>query len=155
MIESDITRDANALIDDLSVLTPVHLVLHFASPASSVDYSQLPLATLDVNSKGNEFCARAALRWNARLKRFGEALVMAYVRAKNLDARIIRIFNTYGPRMRRNDGRVVPNFITQALRDEPLTIYGDGSQPRSFCYIDDLVVGIMVCAESEKTRGRS
>jgi nucleoside-diphosphate-sugar epimerase len=87
-------------------------------------------------------------------KRFGEALVMAYVRAHDIDARIIRIFNTYGPRMRSDDGRVVPNFILQALRGEPLTIYGDGSQTRSFCYVDDLVAGIMSCAGSEATRGR-
>lgn len=87
-------------------------------------------------------------------KRFGEALVMAYVREHDIDARIIRIFNTYGPRMRPRDGRVVPNFILQALRGEPLTVYGDGSQTRSFCYVDDLVAGIMACAASDATRGR-
>jgi nucleoside-diphosphate-sugar epimerase len=86
-------------------------------------------------------------------KRFGEALMMAYVRSAGLDGRIIRIFNTYGPRMRQHDGRVVPNFITQALRGEPLTIYGDGSQSRSFCYVDDLIEGIGRTIALEETRG--
>jgi nucleoside-diphosphate-sugar epimerase len=86
-------------------------------------------------------------------KRFGEAMVMTYVRDHDLDARIVRIFNTYGPRMRRGDGRVVPNFIGQALARQPLTLYGDGSQTRSFCYVSDLVDGIVRCAESERTRG--
>lgn len=87
-------------------------------------------------------------------KRFGEAMTMTCVRNGNADARIIRIFNTYGPRMRPNDGRVVSNFIVQALRGEPLTVYGDGSQTRSFCYVDDLVDGIMRAAAGEETRGR-
>jgi nucleoside-diphosphate-sugar epimerase len=86
-------------------------------------------------------------------KRFGEAMVMTYVRGYDLDARIVRIFNTYGPRMRRDDGRVVPNFIMQALAGQPLTLYGDGSQTRSFCYVTDLVDGIARCADSERTRG--
>ena len=86
-------------------------------------------------------------------KRFGEAMVMTYVRTHGLDARIVRIFNTYGPRMRRDDGRVVPNFIGQALASQPLTLYGDGSQTRSFCYVSDLVDGIVRCADSERTRG--
>ena len=86
-------------------------------------------------------------------KRFGEALVMSWVRARGADARIIRIFNTYGPRMRLDDGRVVPNFISQAISGRPLTIYGDGSQTRSFCYVDDLVDGIVRAAASERTRG--
>jgi nucleoside-diphosphate-sugar epimerase len=86
-------------------------------------------------------------------KRFGEAMVMTYVRSHGLDARIVRIFNTYGPRMRRGDGRVVPNFIGQALARQPLTLYGDGSQTRSFCYVSDLVDGIVRCADSEKARG--
>ena len=156
-----------------------------------IDYAQLPLQTLAVNSKGTEFCAHAALEWGSRLlyastsetygdplehpqretywghvnpigprscydesKRFGEALVMTYVRTHGIDARIIRIFNTYGPRMRAQDGRVVPNFILQALRGEPLTIFGDGSQTRSFCYVDDLIEGITSCAASDATRGR-
>lgn len=87
-------------------------------------------------------------------KRFGEALVMARVRANGINARIVRIFNTYGPRMRAGDGRVVPNFISQALEGRPLTIYGDGSQTRSFCYVDDLVRGILSAATSDEARGR-
>jgi nucleoside-diphosphate-sugar epimerase len=192
LLERDITERHRELIDDLRAkYGHVDLILHFASPASPIDYAQLPLQTLAVNSKGTEFCAQAALEWKTRMlyastseaygdplqhpqretywgnvnpvgprscydesKRFGEALVMAYVRAHDIDARIIRIFNTYGPRMRSDDGRVVPNFILQALRGEPLTIYGDGSQTRSFCYVDDLVAGIMSCAGSEATRGR-
>ena len=192
LLERDVTTAHRELIDDLRAkYGQIDLILHFASPASPIDYAQLPLQTLAVNSKGTEFCAQAAFEWRARMlyastseaygdplehpqretywghvnpigprscydesKRFGEALVMAYVRAHDIDARIIRIFNTYGPRMRSDDGRVVPNFILQALRGEPLTIYGDGSQTRSFCYVDDLVAGIMACAASEATRGR-
>lgn len=192
LIERDVTVDHRALIDELrATYGPIELVLHFASPASPIDYAQLPLQTLAVNSKGTEFCAQAALEWNARFlyastseaygdplehpqretywgnvnpvgprscydesKRFGEALVMAYLRAHDLDARIVRIFNTYGPRMRSDDGRVVPNFIMQALRGQPLTIYGDGRQTRSFCYVEDLVAGIMACAASTGARGR-
>ena len=86
-------------------------------------------------------------------KRFGEAMVMTFVRTHNVDARIVRIFNTYGPRMRRGDGRVVPNFIAQALAGEPLTLYGDGSQTRSFCFVSDLVDGIVRCADAERARG--
>jgi len=86
-------------------------------------------------------------------KRFGEAMVMTYVRIYDLDARIVRIFNTYGPRMRRDDGRVVPNFIAQALAGQALTLYGNGGQTRSFCYVSDLVDGIVRCADSERTGG--
>ncbi len=86
-------------------------------------------------------------------KRYGEALTMSYLRAKDVDARIVRIFNTYGPRMRQNDGRVVPNFIAQALAGKPLSVYGDGKQTRTFCYVDDIVEGIVRCAASEKTYG--
>jgi len=192
LLERDITTAHRELIDDLRAkYGQIDLILHFASPASPVDYAQLPLQTLAVNSKGTEFCAQAALEWRTRMlyastseaygdplehpqretywghvnpigprscydesKRFGEALVMAYVRAHDIDARIIRIFNTYGPRMRSDDGRVVPNFILQALRGEALTIYGDGSQTRSFCYVDDLVAGIMACAAGDAARGR-
>src|SRR5262249_54282552 len=84
-------------------------------------------------------------------KRFAEALVMAYHRAHGLDTRVVRIFNTHGPRMRLNDGRVVPNFSPQALRGEPLTVYGDGSQTRSFCYVSDLVEGIVRLLRSDQT----
>lgn len=87
-------------------------------------------------------------------KRFGEAMIMAHIRATGIDARIVRIFNTYGPRMRIGDGRVVPNFISQALANRPLTIYGDGSQTRSFCYVDDMVRGILLAATGDGTRGR-
>ncbi|HEY2474945.1 MAG TPA: UDP-glucuronic acid decarboxylase family protein [Candidatus Cybelea sp.] len=167
------------------------LILHFASPASPIDYFEFPVETMAANSWGTLHCLRAAQRWNCRFlyastsesygdplvhpqredywgnvnpvgprscydesKRFGEALTMTFVRSAGADARIIRIFNTYGPRMRPNDGRVVSNFIVQALRSEPLTIYGDGSQTRSFCYVDDLVEGIVRCAASDQTRAR-
>ncbi len=154
-------------------------VLHFASPASPVDYLELPIQTLKVGSLGTHNALGLALAKGARFllastsevygdplvhpqnedywgnvnpigprgvydeaKRFAEAMTMAYHRAHGVDTRIVRIFNTYGPRMRINDGRVVPNFIRQALRGEPLTVYGDGKQTRSFCYVDDLIEGI-------------
>jgi dTDP-glucose 4,6-dehydratase len=154
-------------------------VLHFASPASPVDYLELPIQTLKVGSLGTHKTLGLALAKGARYllastsevygdpqehpqterywghvnpvgprgvydeaKRFAEAITMAYQRYHGLEARIVRIFNTYGPRMRPNDGRVVSNFIVQALRGEPLTIYGDGSQTRSFCYVSDEVEGI-------------
>jgi dTDP-glucose 4,6-dehydratase len=88
-------------------------------------------------------------------KRFGEALIRAYSRSRGLDSRIVRIFNTYGPRMRRNDGRVVPNFLIQALEGMPLTLYGDGRQTRSFCYVDDIVEGVVRCAASRQSKGRA
>jgi dTDP-glucose 4,6-dehydratase len=154
-------------------------ILHFASPASPVDYLQYPIQTLKVGSLGTHNTLGLAKAKGARYlvastsevygdpqvhpqredywghvnpiglrgvydeaKRFAEAMVMAYHRTHGVDTRIIRIFNTYGPRMRLDDGRVLPNFMGQALRGEPLTIYGDGSQTRSFCYVDDLVDGI-------------
>jgi dTDP-glucose 4,6-dehydratase len=154
-------------------------ILHFASPASPVDYLQFPIQTLKVGSLGTHNTLGLAKVKGARYllastseiygdpeqhpqreeywgnvnsigvrgcydeaKRFAEAIVMAYHRAHGVNTRIIRIFNTYGPRMRLDDGRVLPNFMGQALRGEPLTIYGDGSQTRSFCYVDDLVNGI-------------
>jgi nucleoside-diphosphate-sugar epimerase len=166
------------------------VILHFASPASPIDYAQLPFETLAVNSRGTEYCALAALRWGAALlfattseiygdplehpqretywgnvnstgpracydeaKRYGEAVVSTHVRKSGLDGRLVRIFNTYGPRMRADDGRVVPNFVMQAIRGEPLTIYGDGSQTRSFCYVDDLVDGIVRFARLERAPG--
>ena len=164
----------------LEVEGPLDGVLHFASPASPVDYLELPIQTLKVGSLGTHKALGLALAKRARFllastsevygdplvhpqpeeywgnvnpvgprgvydeaKRFAEALTMAYHRYHDLDTRILRIFNTYGPRMRPNDGRVVSNFIVQALRGEPLTVYGDGSQTRSFCYVDDLVEGIV------------
>jgi len=154
-------------------------VLHFASPASPVDYLEHPIATLDVGSLGTRNALELARAHGARFfmastsevygdplehpqretywgnvnpvgprsvydeaKRFSEALTMAYHRELGLDTRIVRIFNTYGPRMRPRDGRVVSNFIVQALAGEPLTMYGDGSQSRSFCYVSDEVNGI-------------
>lgn len=157
----------------------VDLILHFASPASPVDYLELPIQTLKVGSLGTHKALGLAKNKNARFllastsevygdplqhpqnegyfgnvdpvglrgvydeaKRFAEALVMAYHRNHGISTNIARIFNTYGPSMRMEDGRVLPNFITQALRGEPLTVYGDGSQTRSYCYIDDIVEGI-------------
>lgn len=168
----------------------VDLVLHFASPASPVDYARLSLETLAVNSRGTELACDLAERAGAKLvfastseiygeplthpqpetywgnvnsvgpracydeaKRFAEAYITTRLRCGDLDARIVRIFNTYGPRMRARDGRVVPNLIAQALAGEPLTIYGDGSQTRSFTYVDDLVEGIVRLAEHPQARG--
>lgn len=162
-----------------SVNGSVDYILNFASPASPVDYLELPLETLKVGSFGTFNMLELARQKNAvflqastsevygdplvnpqnesywgnvnpigprsvydEAKRFSEALVMAYHREFSLDTRIVRIFNTYGPRMRLNDGRVVPNFVHQALNGKPLTIYGNGSQTRSFCYVSDLVDGI-------------
>lgn len=164
----------------LSIDGPLDAVFHFASPASPVDYLELPIQTLKVGSLGTHNALGIAMAKKARFllastseaygdpqvhpqpesywghvnpvgprgvydeaKRFGEAMTMAYHRYHGLDTRIVRIFNTYGPRMRPNDGRVVSNFIVQALRGEPLTIYGDGSQTRSFCYVDDQMEGII------------
>ena len=155
-------------------------VLHFASPASPVDYLELPIQTLKVGSLGTHKTLGLAKAKDARFllastsevygdplehpqpesywgnvnpvgprgvydeaKRFAEALAMAYHRYHGVETRIVRIFNTYGPRMHPNDGRVVSNFIMQALRGEPITLYGDGNQTRSFCYVDDLVDGII------------
>ena len=154
-------------------------ILHFASPASPVDYLELPIQTLKVGSLGTHNALGVAKAKKARLllastsevygdplvhpqteeywgnvnpigprgvydeaKRFAEAITMAYQRYHGVETRIVRIFNTYGPRMRLNDGRVVPNFIKQALNGEALTVYGEGNQTRSFCYVSDLVDGI-------------
>jgi dTDP-glucose 4,6-dehydratase len=158
---------------------PIDAVLHFASPASPIDYLELPIQTLKVGALGTHKALGLARAKGARFllastsevygdpavhpqpedywghvnpigprgvydeaKRFAEALTMAYHRTHGMPTRIMRIFNTYGPRMRLDDGRVVPNFIGQALRGEPLTVYGNGSQTRSFCYYSDLVEGI-------------
>lgn len=164
----------------------VDYILHFASPASPVDYLERPIPTLKVGSLGTHNALGLAKDKGARLllastsevygdplvhpqkedywgnvnpigprgvydeaKRFAEAMTMAYNRFHKVETRIVRIFNTYGPRMRLNDGRVVPNFIKQALLGEPLTVYGDGSQTRSFCYVDDLVAGILALLLSD------
>lgn len=163
----------------LEIDGPIDNILHFASPASPVDYLQFPIQTLKVGSLGTHNTLGLAKAKNARFllastsevygdpeqhpqredywghvnpvglrgcydeaKRFAEAIVMAYRRTHGLNTHIVRIFNTYGPRMRLDDGRVLPNFMGQALRAEPLTVYGTGLQTRSFCYVDDLVEGI-------------
>ncbi|MEX0805754.1 MAG: UDP-glucuronic acid decarboxylase family protein [Candidatus Binatia bacterium] len=163
----------------IEVQQALDFVLHFASPASPVDYLELPIPTLKVGSLGTHNALGLAKAKNAvfllastsevygdplvrpqneeywgnvnpvgprgvydEAKRFAEAMTMAYHRYHGLDTRIVRIFNTYGPRMRMRDGRVVPNFIMQALNGEPLTVYGQGEQTRSFQYVDDLVAGI-------------
>ena len=157
----------------------VHLVFHFASPASPIDYLQLPIQTLKVGSLGTHNTLGLAKAKGATFllastsesygdplehpqketywgnvnpigprgvydeaKRFAEAMTMAYHRYHKVDTKIVRIFNTYGPRMRLEDGRVVPAFIGQALQGRPLTVFGDGSQTRSFCYVSDLIDGI-------------
>lgn len=157
----------------------LHYILHFASPASPIDYLKIPIQTLKVGSLGTHNCLGLAKAKNARIlvastsevygdplvhpqnedywgnvnpigprgvydeaKRFQEAITMAYHTFHKVDTRVVRIFNTYGPRMRLNDGRALPAFIGQALRGEDLTVFGDGSQTRSFCYVDDLVEGI-------------
>ena len=163
----------------LDIEAPLDDVLHFASPASPVDYQRLPIQTLKVGSLGTHKALGLAKAKGARFllastsevygdplvhpqredywgnvnpigprgvydeaKRFAEAMTMAYHRFHGLETRIARIFNTYGPRMRPNDGRVVSNFINQALLGQPLTVYGDGSQTRSFCYVSDMVEGL-------------
>ena len=157
----------------------VDAILHFASPASPVDYLEYPIQTLKVGALGTHKALGLAKEKKARFllasssevygdplvhpqtedywgnvnptgprgvydeaKRFGEAMTFAYHRTHGVDTKIARIFNTYGPRMRSGDGRVVPNFITQALSGKPLTVYGDGTQTRSFCYVSDLIDGI-------------
>jgi dTDP-glucose 4,6-dehydratase len=159
---------------------PVDAVLHFASPASPVDYADHPIATLKVGTLGTHNMlgvarAKGAIFFLAstsevygdprvhpqpetywgnvnpvgpravydEAKRASEAFTMAYHRAHGMNTRIVRIFNTYGPMMRTNDGRAVPNFLLQALRNQPMTVYGDGTQTRSLCYVDDLIEGIV------------
>ena len=168
---------------------PLNYIMHFASPASPIDYLELPIQTLKVGALGTHKALGLAKNKGARLllastsevygdplihpqpesyygnvspigprgvydeaKRFAEAITMAYQRYHGVETRIVRIFNTYGPRMRLNDGRVVPAFLGQALLGKPLTIFGDGSQTRSFCYVSDLVEGIyrlLLSAEPE------
>ena len=168
---------------------PLNYIMHFASPASPIDYLELPIQTLKVGALGTHKALGLAKNKGARLllastsevygdplihpqpesyygnvspigprgvydeaKRFAEAITMAYQRYHGVETRIVRIFNTYGPRMRLNDGRVVPAFLGQALSGKPLTIFGDGSQTRSFCYVSDLVEGIyrlLLSAEPE------
>ena len=167
---------------------PLHYILHFASPASPIDYLKMPIQTLKVGALGTHNLLGLAKAKNARIlvastsevygdplehpqketywgnvnpvgprgvydeaKRFLEAITMAYHNFHQVDTRIVRIFNTYGPRMRVNDGRVLPAFFSQALRGEGLTVFGDGSQTRSFCYVDDLIEGIFRLLMSDYT----
>jgi dTDP-glucose 4,6-dehydratase len=170
----------------LEIEGPIDNILHFASPASPVDYLRHPIPTLKVGSLGTHNTLGLAKAKGARFllastsevygdpevhpqredywghvnpigvrgcydesKRFAEAMTMAYHRYHQINTGILRIFNTYGPKMRLDDGRVLPNFMGQALRGEPLTVYGDGSQTRSFCYVDDLVEGIVRLLRSD------
>lgn len=172
--------------DYLHIPGPVDAVLHFASPASPIDYLRLPIETLKVGSVGTLHALGLAKEKGARLllastsesygdpkvhpqpesywghvnpvgprgvydeaKRFGEALTMAYRRSHGVDTAIVRIFNTFGTRMRPDDGRAIPTFIRQALAGEPLTIAGDGTQTRSVCYVDDLIEGLLRLLHSE------
>ncbi len=178
-LEHDVTRP-------FTVEGPVDFVLHFASPASPIDYLELPIQTLKVGSLGTHNSLGLARAKGARFllastsevygdpkehpqketywgnvnpvgprgvydeaKRFAEAIAMAYHRYHGLDVRIVRIFNTYGPRMRVRDGRVVPAFIQQALTGEPMTVFGEGRQTRSFCYVDDLIEGLWRLLKSD------
>jgi dTDP-glucose 4,6-dehydratase len=132
----------------------IDYILHFASPASPIDYLKMPIQTLKVGALGTHNLLGLARAKNARIlvastsevygdpKRFMESITMAYHNFHGVETRIIRIFNTYGPRMRLDDGRALPTFMSQALRGEDVTVFGDGSQTRSFCYVDDLVEGI-------------
>ncbi|MDZ7720827.1 MAG: UDP-glucuronic acid decarboxylase family protein [Balneolaceae bacterium] len=166
---------------------PLDLILHFASPASPIDYLEMPIQTLKVGSLGTHKALGLARAKDAKLllastsevygdplehpqketywghvnptglrgvydeaKRFAEAMTMAYHRYHDIDTRIVRIFNTYGSRMRLKDGRALPTFFRQALRGKPLTVFGDGSQTRSFTYVDDLIEGIVRLAESDE-----
>jgi len=165
----------------------VHRIFHFASPASPIDYLEMPIPTLKVGSLGTHKALGLARAKGARFimastsevygdplehpqtetywgnvnpvgprgvydeaKRFSEALVMAYHRFHGVETRIVRIFNTYGPRMRLNDGRALPAFMGQALRGEPISVFGDGSQTRSFCFVDDLIDGIWRLSSSDE-----
>jgi dTDP-glucose 4,6-dehydratase len=166
----------------------VDAILHFASPASPVDFARLPIQIMRAGSQGTQNCLDLATAHGARFllastsevygepavhpqredyrgnvnpvgpravydeaKRYGEAITMAYHRSAGTDVAIVRIFNTYGPRMRYDDGRAIPNFIRQALVGEPITLYGDGSQTRSICYVSDLVEGVLLLLDSDLT----
>jgi dTDP-glucose 4,6-dehydratase len=179
MVDTDVAAE-------LMVDGDVDLVLHFASPASPLDYARLPIETMRVGSLGTMHALDLAVEKGARFilastsevygdplehpqreeywgnvnpvgprsvydeaKRFSEALTTAYRTQRGLDAGIVRIFNTYGPRMRADDGRVVPAFVSQALSGRPLTVAGDGSQTRSLCYVDDTVAGVLAMAASD------
>lgn len=183
--ESDFHFMSHDVTRFIEVSGPVDHVFHLASPASPIDYLELPIQTLKVGGLGTHNALGLAKDKGAKFflastsevygdplehpqresywgnvnpigprgvydeaKRYAEAMTMAYHRSHGVDTQIVRIFNTYGPRMRLDDGRVVPAFIGQALRGEPLTIFGDGSQTRSFCYVDDLIEGIFRLSQS-------
>lgn len=178
-IEADVSKE-------IPVTESFDQIFHLASPASPIDYIELPLETMYVNSDGTRLALELAEKNNARFfisstsevygdpevhpqheeywgnvnpigprsvydeaKRYAEALATAYQRYKGVEVRIVRIFNTYGPRMRADDGRVIPTFINQALEGKPLTIFGDGTQTRSFCYVDDLIEGFVRLMNSD------
>jgi dTDP-glucose 4,6-dehydratase len=185
LINRDFTFIKHDVTNYIYIDGPVDAVLHWASPASPIDYLELPIPTLKVGALGTHKALGLAKEKTARFviastsevygdplehpqketywgnvnpvgprgvydeaKRFAEAMTMAYHRFHGVDAKIVRIFNTYGPRMRVNDGRSVPAFMSQALRNEDVTIFGDGSQTRSFCYVTDLVDGILRLMDS-------
>ncbi|MBU1147907.1 MAG: SDR family oxidoreductase [Candidatus Omnitrophica bacterium] len=178
-----IKHDVSKYID---IEDKINLVLHFASPASPIDYLNYPIQTLKVGSLGTHNALGVAKEKKAgfllastsevygdpkihpqpetyyghvncigprgvydEAKRFAEAITMAYHKTHGLDTHIVRIFNTYGKNMRRNDGRAIPNFISQALKNEPITVYGKGSQTRSFCFVSDLIEGIYLLSQSD------
>lgn len=182
----DFTFFKHDVTNYIHVSGELDLVLHFASPASPIDYLEMPIQTLKVGSLGTHKALGLAKDKNARFllastseiygdplthpqqedywgnvnpigsrgvydeaKRFSEAITMAYHRFHDVDTRIVRIFNTYGPRMRLEDGRALPTFMSQALKGEDITVFGDGSQTRSFCYVDDLVEGIYRLSQSD------
>jgi nucleoside-diphosphate-sugar epimerase len=189
-IEADISRPWSWTQTLAEPFASPTLILHFASPASPVDYGNDPLGTMTANALGTIHACELAERSHARVllastsesygdplehpqretywgnvnpigvracydesKRFAEAYVTSCVRVTRIDARIVRIFNTYGPRMQAHDGRVVPNFCTSAISGAPLTIYGNGHQTRSFCFVDDLIEGIVRLATRDGLRG--
>ena len=185
--DPDFTFHHQDVTEFIHVPGRLDVIMHFASPASPIDYLELPIQTLKVGSLGTHKALGLARAKGARIllastsecygdplehpqkesywgnvnpvgprgvydeaKRFAEAITMAYHRYHGVESRIVRIFNTYGPRMRLNDGRALPAFMGQAMRGEPLTVFGDGSQTRSFCYVDDLVEGIWRLLHSDE-----
>ncbi|UCD07205.1 MAG: SDR family oxidoreductase [Candidatus Aenigmatarchaeota archaeon] len=183
LIECDVSKV-------LKIDGKIDYIFHLASPASPIDYQNLPIETMLVNSFGTYNMLSLAMKKNARFllastsevygypeehpqketyfghvntigprscydesKRFAEALTMSFRRIHKMDVRIARIFNTFGPKMRKNDGRVIPNFIIQTIRSEPLTVYGDGKQTRSFCYVSDMVDALEKMMFTEKLDG--
>lgn len=185
--ETDFTFVKHDVTNFIHVSGKLDLILHFASPASPIDYLEMPIQTLKVGSLGTHKALGLAKEKGARFllastsevygdplihpqkedywgnvnpigfrgvydeaKRFAEAMTMAYHRFHNVETRIVRIFNTYGPRMRLEDGRALPTFMGQALRGEDITVFGDGSQTRSFCYVDDLIEGIYRLSQSDE-----